>query len=164
MITLVPGQVKVHWHQGDDGPAVLLGYLQPQRRRGPLVIREATNWTPGSCCIPRKSTVRADVFSPGRGLWSHPEKSALVSICQHCSQQSRQHLSALLHRVNRCLPERQPSQTRSWLPLTPSSVPACPLYTSTQHTLCSGWPRTLVCIRVQLELARRLADETSGAR
>ena len=146
---------------GIFSPGVVL-WSHPERQPSQTVSQDVRTST--KCCSPRKSTVRADVFSPGRGLWSHPEKSALVSICQHCSQQFCQHLSALLHRVNRCLPERQPSQTRSWLPLTPSSVPACPLYTSTQHTLCSGWPRTLVCIRVQLELARRLADETSGAR
>ena len=50
------------------------------------------------------------------------QHSSAFSICQH-----------KLHRAIWIwfIPERQPSQTKSWLPLTPSSVPACTLYTST---------------------------------
>ena len=124
-------------------------------------------------CSPRKDTVKADVFSPGKGLWSHPEKPAYVSICQHWCQQFRQHLSAQFYYEpwGAYLRDSKARLGASCLSHPALCQPVhcavhmyTALYTCTQHTLCSGWSRTRVSIRVQLPTCSCVADKTSGTR
>ena len=76
---------------GNFSPGVVL-WSHPERQPSQTVSQDVRTST--KCCSPRKSTVRADVFSPGRGLWSHLKShhwsahvstvvSNIVSICQH---------------------------------------------------------------------------------